>query len=234
MEEFLIENEEIFLSGELKGYPLKNAENKFDHIGRPIPFPGCSIISKIPIKSDLFFEIKLLQSKYRDFNPDKAYTYLPDTSFHMTFFDCCNINTLNTRYWPRDIFRDNNYKNISKVLSKRIKDLKFPEKFNLKLKKLFGGYSMVLEGNTKKDEKINRDYRNKLSTLLGIRFENHETYSFHITLAYILRKLKDDEIKKLIIYNSKLLEGFFKKIPIIQIKKPELCTFENMYEYKST
>ena len=49
----------------------------------------------------------------------------------------------------------------------------FPEKFNLKLKKLFGGYSMVLEGNTKKDEKIIRDYRNKLSTLLGIRFENH-------------------------------------------------------------
>ncbi|HJL94372.1 MAG TPA: hypothetical protein QF871_03980, partial [SAR324 cluster bacterium] len=73
-----------------------------------------------------------------------------------------------------------------------------------------------------------------LSTLLGIRFENHETYSFHITLAYILRKLKDDEIKKLIIYNSKLLEEFVKKIPIIQIKKPELCTFENMYEYKST
>ena len=234
MEKNVIENEELFLQGELNGFPLKEAESKFDNSGKPLPFPGCSIICKIPIKSDLFYEIKLLQSKYKEFNPDQAYTYLPHTSFHMTLFDCCNINTLNTQYWPDNITKDNNYKIISNLLSKRIKDLKFPEKFNLKLKKLFGGYSIVLEGNTKKDEKIIRDYRNKLSTLLGIRFENHETYSFHITLAYILRKLKDDEIKKLIIYNSKLLEGFFKKIPIIQIKKPELCTFENMYEYKST
>ena len=234
MEKNVIENEELFLQGELNGFPLKEAESKFDNSGKPLPFPGCSIICKIPIKSDLFYEIKLLQSKYKEFNPDQAYTYLPHTSFHMTLFDCCNINTLNTQYWPDNITKDNNYKIISNLLSKRIKDLKFPEKFNLKLKKLFGGYSMILEGNTKKDEKIIRDYRNKLSTLLGIRFENHETYSFHITLAYILRKLKDDEIKKLIKINGRLLEEFVTKKPIIQIKKPELCTFENMYEYKST
>ena len=152
----------------------------------------------------------------------------------MTLFDCCNINTFNTQYWPKNIVEDNNFKKIAYVLSKRIKNLKFPDKFDLKLKKLFGGYSMILEGNTKKDEKIIRDYRNKLSDLLGIRFENHETYSFHITLAYILRKLKDDEIKKLIKINFRLLEGFVKKFPIIQIEKPELCTFENMYEFKST
>ena len=234
MEKYIIENEEIFLKGELKGYPLKEAENKFDHRGKPLPFPGCSIICKIPIKSDFFYETKLLQSKYRNLNPDKAYTYLPDTSFHMTLFDCCNVNTFNTQYWPKNIVKDNNYKKVSYLLTKKLKDLKFSDKFNLKLKKLFGGYSMILEGNTKKDEKIIRDYRNNLSTLLGIRFENHETYSFHITLAYILRKLKDDEIKKLIKINCRLLKVFAKKIPIIQIQKPELCTFENMFEYKST
>lgn len=234
MEKYIVENEEIFLKGELKGYSLKEAENKFDHNGKPLPFPGCSIISKIPIKSDLFYEIKLLQLIYNDLNPDKAYTYLPKTSFHMTLFDCCNVNTFNTQYWPKNIVADNNFKKIAYVLSKRIKNLKFPDKFDLKLKKLFGGYSMILEGNTKKDEKIIRDYRNKLSDLLGIRFENHETYSFHITLAYILRKLKDDEIKKVIKINFRLLEGFVKKFPIIQIEKPELCTFENMYEFKST
>jgi len=212
LEKYIIENEEIFLKGELKGYPLKEAENKFDHRGKPLPFPGCSIICKIPIKSDFFYETKLLQSKYRNLNPDKAYTYLPDTSFHMTLFDCCNVNTFNTQYWPKNIVKDNNYKKVSYLLTKKLKDLKFSDKFNLKLKKLFGGYSMILEGNTKKDEKIIRDYRNKLSSLLEIRFENHETYSFHITLAYILRKLKDDEIKKLIKINCRLLKVFAKHL----------------------
>ena len=177
MDKYIIENEKSLLKGELKGYPVPGAEHKFDHNGKPLPFPGCSIISKIPLNSDLFYEIKLLQLKFKDLSPEKAYTYLPE---------------------------------------------------------LFGGYSIILEGNTIKDEKIIRNCRNKLSDLLGIRFENHDTYTFHITLAYILRKLKGDEIKKLIKTNSRLQDIFIKNFPIIQIEKPVLCTFENMYEFKST
>ena len=234
MDKYIIENEKSLLKGELKGYPVPGAEHKFDHNGKPLPFPGCSIISKIPLKSDLFHEIKLLQLKYKDLSPEKAYTYLPATSFHMTLFDCCNVNTVNTPYWPKKIVEDNNYTKIAYVLSKRIKKYIFPDKFDLKLKKLFGGYSIILEGNTNKDEKIIRGCRNKLSDLLGIRFENHDTYTFHITLAYILRKLKGDEIEKLIKTNSRLREMFVKNFPIIRIEKPVLCTFENMYEFKST
>ena len=234
MDKYIIENEKSLLKGELKGYPVPGAEHKFDHNGKPLPFPGCSIISKIPLNSDLFYEIKLLQLKFKDLSPEKAYTYLPETSFHMTLFDCCNVNTVNTPYWPKKIVEDNNYTKIAYVLSKRIKKYIFPDKFDLKLKKLFGGYSIILEGNTNKDEKIIRGCRNKLSDLLGIRFENHDTYTFHITLAYILRKLKDDEIEKLIKINDRLLERFLEKFPIIRMQKPVLCTFENMYEFKST
>jgi hypothetical protein len=234
LDKYIIENEKSLLKGELKGYPVPGAEHKFDHNGKPLPFPGCSIISKIPLKSDLFYEIKLLQLKYKDLSPEKAYTYLPATSFHMTLFDCCNVNTVNTPYWPKKIVEDNNYTKIAYVLSKRIQKYIFPDKFDLKLKKLFGGYSIILEGNTNKDEKIIRGCRNKLSDLLGIRFENHDTYTFHITLAYILRKLKGDEIEKLIKTNSRLREMFVKNFPIIRIEKPVLCTFENMYEFKST
>ena len=155
MEKYIIENENNFLKGELKGCPLTaDSEKKFDHKGKPLAFPGCSIISKIPLKSDLFHEIKLLQLKYKDLSPEKSYTYLPETSFHMTLFDCCNVNTVNTQYWPKNIVAENNYKKIACVLSNRIKEYIFPDKFDLKLKKLFGGYSIILEGNTIKMKKL--------------------------------------------------------------------------------
>jgi len=234
LDKYIIENEEIFLQGKLEGNPLKEAEDKFDHNGKPLPFPGCSIICKIPIKSDLFCELKLVQLKYKELSPEKAYTYLPETSFHMTLFDCCNVNTVNTQYWPKNIDSEKNYNNIAYLLSKRIKKYIFPEKFDLKVKKLFGGYSIILEANTKNDEKIIRECRNKLSELLGIRFKNHDTYIFHITLAYILRKLKENEMENIIKTNSRLLETFIQKFPIIRVEKPVLCTFENMYEFKST
>ena len=136
MDKYIIENEEIFIKGELKGYPLKEAGNKFDHNGKPLAFPGCSIISKIPIKSDLFYEIKLLQLKYKDLNPDKAYTYLPETSFHMTLFDCCNVSTMNTSFWPKDISSTDDYGNVTNLLKKRLNGNNFSNIFNLKFSKI--------------------------------------------------------------------------------------------------
>ena len=44
-------------------------------------------------------------------------------------------------------------------------------------------------------EPISDDSFNELSKLLKIKFENHLRYTFHITLAYILRELTKEEIK---------------------------------------
>ena len=138
MDKYIIENEKNFLKGKLKGCPLTaDSKNKFDHKGKPLAFPGCSIISKIPLKSDLFHEIKLLQLKYKDLSPEKSYTYLPETSFHITLFDCCNVNTINTQYWPQNIVADNNYTKTAYELSKRIQNYIFPDKFDLKVNNFF-------------------------------------------------------------------------------------------------
>ena len=232
MDRLIINNEEKFLQGKLEGYSLKSTESKFNSEGKPLYFPGCTIICKILKNSELFNEISTVQLEYKDFNPNNTYTYLPSSSFHMTLFDCCNIDTINTSSWPKDVKTKDNYKKIALELYEKIKEFIFPDKFNLKLKKLFGGYSMILEGATPKDEKILRDCRNELSKLLGIKFLNHETYSFHITLAYILRELNEQEVKNLFIINNQLCNEFIKKFPIITIKDPAMCFFENMLEFK--
>ena len=229
----IVNNEEKFLAGELEGYTLKGAENKFDHKGNVLPFPGCTIISNIPLNTDLSDQIISLQKKIKNFNPEKTYFYLPPSSFHMTLFDCCNFNTKNTNYWPSDIDPDMGYKDIAIELNKRIQNYIFPEEFNLKIKMFFGGYSIILEPYSEKDEKILRNCRDELSSLLKIKFENHQRYTFHITLAYILRELNKIEIKNLIEFNKQLALDFSKKFPKITFTKPEMCTFEDMLEFKT-
>ena len=229
----IVNNEEKFLAGELEGYTLKGAENKFDNEGNALPFPGCTIISNIPLNTDLSDKIISLQKKIKNFNPEKTYFYLPPSSFHMTLFDCCNFNTKNTNYWPSDIDPDMDYKDIAIELNKRIQNYIFPEELNLKLKMFFGGYSIILEPYSEKDEKILRNCRDELSSLLKIKFENHQRYTFHITLAYILRELNQIEIKNLIKFNKQLAFEFSKKIPKITFTKPEMCTFEDMLEFKT-
>ena len=229
----IVNNEEKFLAGKLEGYTLKGAENKFDKKGNPLSFPGCTIICNIPLNTDLSNEIINYQKKIENFNPKKTYFYLPPSSFHMTLFDCCNLNTKNTKYWPSNIDPNMDYKNIAYELNKRIKDYIFPEELNLKLKMFFGGYSIILEPFSEKDEKILRNCRDDLSSLLKIKFENHQRYTFHITLAYILRELNQIEINNLIQFNKKLSLDFRKKFSKITFTKPEMCTFKDMLEFKS-
>ena len=229
----IINDEEKFLAGKLEGYTLKGGENKFDDKGNPLPYPGCTIICNIPLNTYLSDQIISYQKKIEKFNPENTYFYLPSSSFHMTLFDCCNLNTKNTKYWPTDIDPDMDYKDIAIELNRRIQNYIFPEELNLKLKMFFGGYSIVLEPFSEKDEKILRNCRDELSSLLKIKFENHQRYTFHITLAYILRELNKNEIKSLIEYNKKLFFDFSKKFPKITLTKPEMCTFEDMLEFKN-
>ena len=229
----IVNNEDKFLSGKLEGYSLKGAENKFDNKGNPLPFPGCTVICNIPLNTYLYEQIISFQKKIENFNPNKTYFYLPHSSFHMTLFDCCNFNTKNTNYWPSNIDPDIDYKDIAIELNKRIQNYIFPEEFNLKLKMFFGGFSIILEPYSEQDEKILRNCRDEISSLLKIKFENHQRYTFHITLAYILRELNQIEIKNLIEFNKKLSLDFSKKFPKITFTKPEMCTFEDMLEFKS-
>ena len=233
MDSNIINDEEKFLAGKLEGYTLKGGENKFDDKGNPLPYPGCTIICNIPLNTHLSDQIISFQKNIEKFNPEKTYFYLPSSSFHMTLFDCCNLNTKNTKYWPTDIDPDMDYKDISVELNKRIQNYIFPEELNLKLKMFFGGYSIVLEPFSEKDEKILRNCRDELSSLLKIKFENHQRYTFHITLAYILRELNKNEIKSLIEFNKQLSFDFSKKFPKITLTKPEMCTFEDMLEFKN-
>jgi hypothetical protein len=233
MDSNIVNDEEKFLAGKLEGYTLKGGENKFDDKGNPLPYPGCTIICNIPLNTHLSDQIISFQKNIKRFNPEKTYFYLPSSSFHMTLFDCCNLNTKNTKYWPTDIDPDMDYKDIAIELNKRIQNYIFPEELNLKLKMFFGGYSIVLEPFSEKDEKILRNCRDELSSLLKIKFENHQRYAFHITLAYILRELNKNEIKSLIEFNKQLSFDFSKKFPKITLTRPEMCTFEDMLEFKN-
>ena len=228
----IVNNEEKFLAGKLEGYTLSE-KNKFDEKGNHLPYPGCSIICNIPLNTYLSNEIISFQKNIENFNPEKTYSYLPPSSFHMTLFDCCNLNTKNTNFWPSNVDPDMDHKDVAVELNKRIQNYIFPKKLNFKLKMFFGGFSIVLEPFSEEDEKILRNCRDELSSLLAIKFENHQRYTFHITLAYILRELNKNEIKSLIEFNKQLSFDFRKKFPKITLTKPEMCTFEDMLEFKS-
>ena len=231
MDSNILNHEESYLLNKLQDYQITKGEGKFDNDGNPLHWPGCTIICPIQENSLVSSLLAEVQENFKEIAPNRKYTFLPQSSFHMTLFDCCNVSTFKTSYWPDSIQDTQNYLEIANILSDRLKNYQFPNSLAVRLNKFFGGFSTLLTPYTSKDEEILRNCRDDLSNLLGIKFENHLRYTFHITLAYILEPLTLEEVSRLIDLEKKMDKKFKNEIPLINLPQPEICVFNDMYKF---
>src|SRR6056300_169432 len=231
MDSNILNHEESYLLNKLQDYQITKGEGKFDNDGNPLHWPGCTIICPIQENSLVSSLLAEVQENFKEIAPNRKYTFLPQSSFHMTLFDCCNVSTFKTSYWPDNIQDKQNYLEIANILSDRLKNYQFPNSLAVRLNKFFGGFSTLLTPYSSKDEEILRNCRDDLSNLLGIKFENHLRYTFHITLAYILEPLTLEEVSRLIDLEKKMDKKFKNEIPLINLPQPEICFFNDMYKF---
>ena len=231
MDSNIINHEESYLLNELHDYPVTKGEGKFDNDGNPLHWPGCTIICPIQQSSLVSSLLSEVQENFKEIAPKKKYTFLPQSSFHMTLFDCCNVSTFKTSFWPKNIQETENYLEVANILSDRLKNYQFPNPLTVKLNKFFGGFSTLLTPYSAKDEETMRSCRDDLSSLLGIKFENHLRYTFHITLAYLLERLTLEEVTRLVDLEKKMNQKFKNEIPFIYLSQPEICVFNDMYKF---
>ncbi len=231
MDSNILNHEESYLLNKLQDYQITKGEGKFDNDGNPLHWPGCTIICPIQENSLVSSLLAEVQENFKEIAQNRKYTFLPQSSFHMTLFDCCNVSTFKTSYWPDSIQDTQNYLEIANILSDRLKNYQFPNSLAVRLNKFFGGFSTLLTPYSSKDEEILRNCRDDLSNLLGIKFENHLRYTFHITLAYILEPLTLEEVSRLINLEKKMNKKFKNEIPLINLPQPEICVFNDMYKF---
>ena len=231
MDSNILDHEESYLLNKLQDYQITKGEGKFDNDGNPLHWPGCTIICPIQENSLVSSLLAEVQENFKEIAPNRKYTFLPQSSFHMTLFDCCNVSTFKTSYWPDSIQDTQNYLEIANILSDRLKNYQFPNSLAVRLNKFFGGFSTLLTPYSSKDEEILRNCRDDLSNLLGIKFENHIRYTFHITLAYILEPLTLEEVSRLIDLEKKMDKKFKNEITLINLPQPEICVFNDMYKF---
>ena len=172
MDSNILDHEESYLLNKLQDYQITKGEGKFDNDGNPLHWPGCTIICPIQENSLVSSLLAEVQENFKEIAPNRKYTFLPQSSFHMTLFDCCNVSTFKTSYWPDNIQDTQNYLEIANILSDRLKNYQFPNSLAVRLNKFFGGFSTLLTPYSSKDEEILVNCRDDLSNLLGIKLEN--------------------------------------------------------------
>jgi len=215
-------------------YPIGVPE-KFDPDGNVQPCPGNTIIAHLPQSSELHRSLRALHEKLKSSHLSHLYALLPLASLHMTIFEAVLDSTRTLSRWPDDLPRNATLAECSSLYENKLSsfDLQCDPPYHLSIlgfSPLVAGITLHLEPYTPQENARLRNLRDRLSSVLRIRAKGHDTYGFHMSMAYLLRFPTDEQDKELM---QLLTSHFETEMPKqFELGPPEFCTFEDMFAFE--
>jgi hypothetical protein len=214
--------------------------DKFDLDGNAQQFPGntfvCHLASSAhlyPTLEPLISSLNALHEKLSKSHLSHLYQVLPPSSWHVTVFEGVLDKRRQPGYWPADLSMEAPVEECNALFEKKLASFdlqaQLPYRFQItKVGALDNGISLRLEPHTAANAAL-RNLRDQLSDLLQIRARSHDNYGFHITLAYALTYLDDEQHNELMA----LLVDHLRDMPKeVELDRPAFCSFETMLEFK--
>jgi hypothetical protein len=204
---------------------------RFDATGHFLPENGNTIVCQLIEDSyseaallDLRAAMKALPEAHK-----MAFTAI--SSWHMTVFEGIIEHKRASTHWPKDIPADAPVDQVTAALVQRLDE--FPTLPSLRMAiREATPFGLSLEGATLQDEANARVWRDRLSEALGLRTPNHDSYGFHLTMAYAVDWLSLEALPKW----KEELEDFTdilkQRVEILDIARPALCTFSDMNAFR--
>jgi|GEM_PF-670608 len=218
----------------------KDSLLKFNQDGSVRSFAGNTVICHLPQQSRFQDAVAALGNALRSSSFADKLAVLPSDSYHATIIGGLNDQDRRTYGWPADIPIDTPITECNRIIDERIAQFstqtELPLRFRLDKEKTLAlqrpcGLQLV-PADENEEHKL-RTLRDRMSDeVFRYRTSDHNTFGFHISMAYQMRGLAATERRE---YQSILLHrlpAIVAVTPVIELGIPEFCTFENMYRFE--
>ena len=182
------------LAGSVRYTP--SVGEKFNEDGSAKRFPGNTVVCMVPPDSDTYKALAVARDILRrGLGEAGRYAWLPESSYHMTVFDCVCDQERRVEKWTSNLPLDAPLDKVDAVLKEKWGALAKPAPFRMKFERVAVGQFITarLAPETKDEEARLRSFRDRLSREFGIRHPTHERYFFHITFAYGIVELENED-----------------------------------------
>lgn len=218
---------------EALSYP-SGVGKKFHINGSVRAFPGNTIICHLDQASELSGALLALYETLRAHRLSHLYSLLPPSSWHMTVFEGVVDAVRTSGHWPSDLAADAPLRECDESFEQKLAefDLQLDPPFNLRIsgwQPLVDGIGLRLEPSTPSEENNLRGLRDRLSDALKIRHPEHDSYVFHLSIAYLIRHPSPAQRNGL----QDLLDAALERMPAaFRLGAPEFCRFDDMFEFR--
>jgi hypothetical protein len=211
---------------------------KFFPDGRVRRFPGNTIVCAVDPASPLHRACERVQERCRREVFREVFAYLPPASLHMTVFDLLCDQVRVEACWSRAIALDAPLECTDELLAKMLEQVVWPAAPRMRVTDLgqLGGdhtLHLRLEPADETTAESLRTFREEVSRATGIRHPGHETYFFHVSLAYPLRELGEAEGGAYRRFEAEMNERLSRSLGAVELGRPHLARFEDMFGFVS-
>ena len=210
--------------------------NKFNQDGSVRQFRGNTVISFTPNSSPLGNYALYFRSLIKQTAAASRYSFMPASSYHMTIIQLLDENLRQPTIWSKYLKLDCPLETTDTFMIKAMKQVKpitSPIKMKFRRIKASNGLTIELEPADITTQQALKAYRNQVANATGVRLPNHETYIFHVSIAYRVDRLTKAEAVELQTALQKIETLLKEKNEIFQIAEPKLTFFNNMFEFST-
>lgn len=213
--------------------PPPYLNKRFDAGARPVREAGSTVICHIAERAENI-ALAAARDTIRASAAGGCFAWLPPSSYHMTVFDLLLYDRRGPAQWPSGLAADADEAMADRFMMDRLAALVLTEAapFHVVSEGVRfhgGGIGVSVTGASDEDERRLRAVRDQLAEASGLAHRpGHESYGFHITLAYLIAWPDAAAAKAGDAALAAASEALPLAAPRFTLGPPELCRFHDM------
>jgi hypothetical protein len=204
---------------------------RYDAAGNFLPEPGNTIVCHLERRTPSEAAILALRERLLRLPGADCLAFTPAPSLHMTLFQGVIDTRRQHPYWPAELPLHLGIDDATRRMMSRLDGFEGCGRFAIRATEL-KPTGITVEGKTEADRQAMQAWRDKLARVFGYRHPDHESYSFHITFAYVIRGIPDQVAGQ---WQATLDEGLDllqRSAPEIALREPAFCRFRDMKHFE--
>ncbi|RWE53683.1 DUF1868 domain-containing protein [Mesorhizobium sp.] len=211
--------------------PPVHLGRRYDTSGNFLNEPGNTVVCHLVNGSASEAAVVELRERMRAMPDADRLAFTPISSLHMTLFQGIIEYRRRLPYWPEDVPLDTSIDDMTRLYLGRLSGFEGRGAFKIRVVDVVPT-GLTVAGASDEDEGIMRAWRDALSAPFGYRHPDHNSYTFHITFAYQIRRLDDEMASQWQDVFDDCLSLLASQAPVIELRPPAFCRFKDMKHFE--
>ena len=196
-------------------------------------YPGNTVVADVTPECPAYEVMQTVRKMWEESGLAHHYTLLPEDSYHMTVIRGLNHQVRKEGFWPEGLDKNAPMTEVDDYVSAAIAASRLPQGARMRFREIYASRSCVivkLDPADAEQDRILRSFRDRAAEKIGLYLPKHESYTFHISLAYTLTVPTGEEDTALQAL-KKRINDYLATAPEFVTSEPYMAYYDDMYAF---